>query len=176
MPSLSHPVRRLPVPLIACGVAVLVLGVVLQLRGIALPSSFAMLTGAGTAFGIMARIGGAICLVGLALAAFATVTRETPERDFPTEAEWEDDDLPPSITPAHMVEWQRRLAEKAAAQEVDTDPVARHRGIGPVLHKAAIVLVAVALAGTLAALLLEGEGAGVADAMQALLEQSALAG
>lgn len=176
MPSLSHPVRRLPVPLIACGIVVLVFGVVLQLRGIVLPPLLVMLTGAGTAFGIMARIGGAICLVGLALAAFATVTRETAERDFPTEADWEDDDLPPSITPAHMVEWQRRLAEKAAAQEVDTEPVARHSRIGPLLHKAAIVLVAVALVGTLAATLLDGERSGVADAMQVLLERSASSG
>lgn len=138
---------RLPVRLVALGVIILALGVVMQALGMALPALVADVTGAATAFGAMARIGGVICILGLVGAAFGARTADAaaaPEPAGPA------DDLVPAITDARTAEWQRRLAEKAAATGPLAKPM-RSRRVAASLHRGAIVLVAVALGGMVAA-------------------------
>ncbi|MCC7321230.1 MAG: hypothetical protein IT542_09665 [Rubellimicrobium sp.] len=153
---------RLPAPLGALGVVVLSLGVVMQARGIALPDPLPALTGAATAFGAMARIGGALVLAGLFLFALiqlrapdagpdGAAAARAPRGRVTADDEDDPDDLPPSITPVRMAEWQRRLAEKAATPESGTTSPAPARGhIARGLHRAALAVVATAFVGLLA--------------------------
>lgn len=153
-----------PLALIVLGAAAFGFGVWMQLRGIMPPQEFARLTGAETAFGIMARIGGPFCMLGLGLTAFTVLTSAAGHPDspqpVPVAAEARDTALPAGIGPAHMAQWQRRLAEMAATPgpaSADQVSVASSRGAATKgsfarnLNKAALVMVGVALAGTMAA-------------------------
>lgn len=158
---------RLPVRLVALGVLILALGVVMQALGIVLPAFVAEVTGAATAFGAMARIGGAICILGLVGAAFGARTADAAAAPEPAEPSGRPaDDLVPAITDARTAEWQRRLAEKAAAPGPLAEPM-RSRRVAASLHRAAIVLVAVALGGMLAAAMWGSESSPVTSAAHA---------
>lgn len=159
MLTLAPSSPRVPMLLIVLGGLVLALGAGLQLRGIALPEAFVLLTGAETAFGIMARIGGPFCMLGLGLATIAALVARDDVPAAVAVVETPPVDPRPEVGPARMAEWQRRLAEKAAAPQEVAKP--ERRGFGGFarnLHKAAIVMVGVALAGILAAAFLAGEG------------------
>jgi len=181
MPSHVPPRPGLPVPLVALGTVILALGVGLQARGVVLPEGLAALTGAGTTFGIMARIGGVVCLAGIAMATLAAML---PARAgtgagtgaAPAAAPVPAEDPRPEAGPERMAEWQRRLAEKAAARAAPPAPDPRRGRFGRSLHKAAIVLVAVALAGIVAGAILGRAGPDPAHAAQAIPESVPPAG
>lgn len=141
--------RRAPVPALALGVAALAAGVVMQMQGIALPP----MLGSVTAFGVMARIGGGIAILGLVLFALGEL-RGTPaaapagERPFPSDLPKAAPapDLPPAVN-QRVADWQRRLAEKSAAPAAA--PPAPRAGIRARLHRAALAVVAIAFVGLL---------------------------
>lgn len=163
LPNAQFP-RRLSMSLIVLGVLMFALGVGMQMRGIRMPDTFALLTGAETAFGIMVRVGGPFCLLGLGLMALTTLmTGGDRSGEGRSALVVQDSDMQPEqrsgVGPAHLAQWQRRLAEKAAAPAAAT----AGRGTGTLarnLNKAALVMVGVALAGTLAAALLGGDAGG----------------
>ncbi len=161
--------RRLPLRLISLGVLTLASGAAMQALGVAVPALLAEVTGAATPFGAMARIGGVVCILGLVLAAFSVTTDVAA--DGP-EAEAVDESVP-AMTPARTAEWQRRLAENASAPGPSAAPVRSHR-IAASLHRAAIVLVAVALGGMLAAAMWgDGSSATVTSAARAAPDSGA---
>lgn len=168
MLSSSTFLRRLPLRLIALGGVVLVAGVAMQVLGVAPPAMLKGLVGADTAFGVMARIGGLICLPGLVLAGFGSAV-DRPEQPEPNDEPKHD--LALAVTPEYMAQWQRRLAEKAAASAL-VEPV-RPRRIGANLHRGAIIMVAVALGGLLAASIWGNNRADVTSVAQAVPEASA---
>lgn len=147
MTALRALLSRLALPLLALGLAAIAAGAVLEWQGIALPP----LLGSTTAFGIMARIGGGIALAGLLFLALTALAEPEPTVAAQEQAEQEPEPAPePSVTPRRMAEWQRRLAEKAAAAEPEpAPPPPAARGIGRLLHKAALAVVGVAFVGLL---------------------------
>lgn len=178
LPNAQFP-RRLSMSLIVLGVLMFALGVGMQMRGIRMPDTFALLTGAETAFGIMVRVGGPFCLLGLGLMALTTLMTEGDRSGEGRSAlVVQDSDMQPEqrsgVGPAHLAQWQRRLAEKAAAPAASPAAATAGRGTGTLarnLNKAALVMVGVALAGTLAAALLGGDaGGGLAGSDLAAIE------
>jgi len=138
-------VRRLALPLVTLGLAAIAAGAVMEWQGIDLPP----MLGSTTAFGIMARIGGGIALLGLL--AFALPSLSDPATAVEPAPEAAPDPEPAaSVTPRRMAEWQQRLAEKAAAAEPEpAPPPPANRRVGRALHRAALAVVGLAFIGLL---------------------------
>lgn len=150
--------RLLALPLLILGLLVVAAGALLQSRGVEVPA----MLGRTTVFGVMAQCGGALGLCGLAMFALSLVLdadRRRDERfrrvgaDLPAAVARGTGARPkgaghgrlPAVTPQQVAAWQMRLAERTV--HLGAAPAAMpQRRVGQELHRAAMAIIAGALA------------------------------
>lgn len=160
MTAMDRILHRAPLPLLAGGALLAAAGAGAQVVAIDVPGALLQALGATTAFGAAMKVAGPLAIAGLVLTGLRALrepeaTAAAPAASDPAPSHdqtAEDDDLLAAPTARAMAEWQRRLAEKVAAEagaEAEAAPAPRRRSIGAVLHRAALVLVGAAFVGLL---------------------------